>query len=323
MKSGYRNDEAVSVPLSAPGFSVIIAVYNGEKTIAGAIQSVLDQSYPANEIIVVDDGSTDSTAEQVKQFGEAVHYIHQQNAGVAAARNAGVDAATGDWLAFLDADDYYYPDRLKWQAELLQRQPRLDFMTGDFDYVNPDGSLIRRSMQSTEAGRQLQQQAAGAADIIMSGELLGSFIESHFGDTHTLAMPRQTFIELGGYPVGVKVCEDVNLLIRLCARSQQVGVVCRPMAAYVIHQDGATRSDPLLAQQQTLQALLPLRASLALASGVIRDGLDGCIRHARLDLAYALLKAGRKFEAVRAMLPLLKERPGLTSLRDVASIIKG
>jgi len=309
--------------MTAPEFSVIIAVYNGEQTIARAIQSVLDQSYPAHEIIVVDDGSSDGTAEQVKSFAGAVKYIHQKNAGVAAARNAGVDAASGDWLAFLDADDYYYPDRLKWQAELLQRHSALDFMTGDFDYVHPDGGLIRRSMESTEAGKQLLQQAAGANDIIMSGELLGSFVESHFGDTHTLAMPRQTFIELGGYPVGVKVCEDVNLLIRLCARSQQVGVVCRPMAAYVIHQGGATRSDPLRAQQQTLQALLPLRSSLATAPSIIREGLDGCIRHARLDFAYALIKAGRKVEAVRAMLPLLRERPGLTSLRDVASIIKG
>ncbi|HHJ81163.1 MAG TPA: glycosyltransferase family 2 protein [Candidatus Tenderia electrophaga] len=313
----------MSNPYPGPAFTVIIAVYNGEKTIAGAIQSVLDQTYPAHEIIVIDDGSTDDTAEQVKQFGGAVQYIYQQNAGVAAARNAGVDKARGDWLAFLDADDYYYPHRLKWQAELLQRHSRLDFMTGDFDYVYPDGSLIRRSMDSTEVGRQLLQQAAGSQGIVMTGELLGGFVESHFGDTHTLAMPRQTFIELGGYPVGVKVCEDVNLLIRLCARSQQVGVVCRPMAAYVIHQDGATRSDPLRAQQQTLQALLPLRTSLATAPDIIREGLDGCIRHARLDLAYALIKAGRKFEAVRTMLPLVKERPGLTSLRDVASIIKG
>jgi len=309
--------------MPAPKFSVIIAVYNGEQTIARAIQSVLDQSYPAHEIIVVDDGSNDGTAEQVKSFAGAVKYIHQPNAGVAAARNAGVEAASGDWLAFLDADDYYYSDRLKWQAELLQRHSELDFMTGDFDYVHPDGSLIRRSMESTEAGKRMLQQAAGANDIIMSGGILGSFVESHFGDTHTLAMPRQTFIKLGGYPVGVKVCEDVNLLIRLCARSQQVGVVCRSMAAYVIHQDGATRSDPLRAQQQTLQALLPLRTNLATAPGIIRDGLDGCIRHARLDLAYTLIKAGRKFDAVRAMLPLLRERPGLTSLRDVASILKG
>lgn len=313
----------MSIPVSVPAFTVIIAVYNGERTIAHAIQSVLDQSYPAHEIIVIDDGSTDGTAEQVKQFGGVVRYIYQQNAGVAAARNAGVDAATADWLSFLDADDYYYPDRLKWQAELLQRHSKLDFMTGDFDYVHPDGSLIRRSMESTEAGKQLLQQAAGVDDIIMSGELLGSFVEKHFGDTHTLAMPKKTFQELGGYPVGVAVCEDVNLLIRLCARSQSVGVICRPMAAYVIHESSATRSDPLRAQLQTLDALLPLRQSLATAPKIIRQGLERCIRQARLDLAYSLVKAGQRLSATKTVLPLLKDLPGLASLRDVASIAKG
>jgi len=307
----------------APEFSVIIAVYNGEQTIVRAIQSVLDQSCPAHEIIVVDDGSTDGTAEQVKQFGEAVRYIYQQNAGVAAARNAGVDMASGDWLAFLDADDYYYPDRLKWQAELLQRQPGLDFMTGDFDYVYPDGRLIRRSMESTPAGLRLLEQAAGAESAIMSGELLGSFVEKHFGDTHTLAMPKNTFQALGGYPVGVAVCEDVNLLIRLCARSQSVGVICCPMAAYVIHESSATRSDPLRAQLQTLDALLPLRQKLATAPKIIRQGLERCIRQARLDLAYTLVKAGQRLRATKTVLPLLRDMPGLASLRDVASIAKG
>lgn len=307
----------------APEFSVIIAVYNGEQTVARAIQSVLDQSYPAHEIIVVDDGSMDGTAEQVNQFGEAVRYVYQTNAGVAAARNAGVDAASGDWLVFLDADDYYYLDRLKWHAELLQRQPGLDFMTGDFDYVQPGGGLIRRSMESTPAGLRLLEQAAGAESAIMSGELLESFVEKHFGDTHTLAMPKKTFQALGGYPVGVAVCEDVNLLIRLCARSERVGVVCRSMAAYVIYDNSATRSDPLRAQRQTLQALLPLRQNLLAAPNTIRRGLEGCIRHSRLDLAYVLLKTGRRLEAVRAVLPLLKDLPGFTSLRDVISIVKG
>lgn len=309
--------------MSPPRFSVIIAVYNGAATIVRAIESVLAQTHAAHEIIVVDDGSTDATAEQVKQFGDAVTYLHQPNAGVAAARNAGVDAAGGDWLAFLDADDYYYPERLQWQAELLQRRPELDFLTGDFDYVHPDGSLIRRSMESTPAGRQLLALADDDASAVMEGATLGAFVEKHFGDTHTLSLPKQTFQELGGYPRGIAVCEDVNLLIRLCARSRRVGVVCRPLAAYVIHAASATRADPLRAQRQTLAALLPLRQSLASAPAVIRDGLEGCIRQARLDLAYALLKAGRRGSALRAALPLLKERPGVASVRDVISIAKG
>lgn len=309
--------------MSSPRFSVIIAVFNGARTITRAIESVLAQTHAAHEIIVVDDGSTDATAEQVKHFGAAVTYIHQPNAGVAAARNAGVDAASGDWLAFLDADDYYYPERLQWHAELLQYHPELDFMTGDFDYVRPSGELIRRSMESTPAGRKLLALAAGGEYRIMEGALIGEFVEKHFGDTHTLSLPRQTFQELGGYPRGIAVCEDVNLLIRLCARSRRVGVVCRPMAAYVIHEASATRADPLRAQRQTLAALLPLRQSLTAAPAAIRAGLEGCIRQARLDLAYALLKAGQRGGALKAALPLLKDRPGVASVRDVISIARG
>ncbi len=306
-----------------PKFSVIIAVYNGEKTIARAIESVLAQIHPPHEVIVVDDGSADTTATVVQRFGAPVKYLYQQNAGVAAARNAGAAAASGDWLTFLDADDYYYPERLQWQADLLTQHPTLDFMTGDFDYVNSDGSLIRRSMESTPCGQAMLAQANGADSIIMTQQYLGSFIAKHFGDTHTLAMPRTTFHALGGYPMGIAVCEDVNLLIRLCARSTAVGVVCRPMAAYVIHDSSATRSNPLRAQQLTVDALLPLRENLKSAPHVIREGLEECIRSARMDLAYVLVKMGRRWAAVKAVLPLLTERPGLASVRAVLSILKG
>src|SRR3569623_1160940 len=85
--------------MSGPAFSVIIAVYNGDATLSRAIDSVLMQSYLPHEVIVVDDGSTDGTAEIAKGYGDRVRYLRQHNAGVAAARNAGVQAATGDWLA--------------------------------------------------------------------------------------------------------------------------------------------------------------------------------------------------------------------------------
>lgn len=306
----------------SPTFSVIIAVYNGAATIARAIDSVLAQSHAPLELIVVDDGSGDTTAEVVRGYGERVRYLHQQNAGVSAARNAGVRAARGEWLAFLDADDWYYPDRLRWHASFLARDPALDFLTGDFDYVRPDGGFIRRCMEHTEAGRLLLRKAAGAREVIMEGEDFVPFVAQHFGDTHTLSLPRKTFLELGGYPVGIAVCEDVNLLIRLCARSRRAGVICEPMAAYYIHDQSATRGDPLRAQRQTLQALLPLVDQLA-DHDVVRRGLRGAIRHARLDLAYTLARQGQRGAALQAVLPLLLTDPGLRSARDVLSIVRG
>ena len=86
--------------------SVIIPVYNSAATLARAIESVLVQTWPAQEIIVIDDGSTDNSLHVAKGFADRIRIIHQPNAGVSAARNRGAEAATAPWLAFLDADDW-------------------------------------------------------------------------------------------------------------------------------------------------------------------------------------------------------------------------
>ena len=309
--------------MASPTFSVIIAAYNGAQTIARAVESVLVQSYPALELIIVDDGSTDETPRVVARFGSRVIYRYQANAGVAAARNVGAAHAKGDWLAFLDADDWYYPDRLRWHAEWIERDPGLDFLTGDYDYRHPDGTLISKSMEINAAGMAILKQAKGEREVIMGVDDMESFIEDHFGDTHTLSVPRQTFIRLGGYPIGRAVCEDVNFLIRLCAASRRVGVLCEPMGAYMIHEQSATRTDPLRAQRLTVEALLPLDATLRDAPTAIRNGYRGRLRKARLNLAYALLRRRKRLQAMGSVLTAFIENPGQVALRDIASIARG
>ena len=309
--------------MSAPTFSVIIPTYNAAATIGHAIESVLVQRFPAQEIIVVDDGSSDGTAAVVAGFGDRVRYMFQANGGVSAARNAGIRAASGDWLAFLDADDWYYPDRLRWHAEWIARDPHLDFLTGDYEYRRPDGSLISRSMETTEAGRALLEKAKGAREVIMELEELAPFVENHFGDTHTLSVPRRTFLALGGYPLGRAVCEDVNFLIRLCARSRRVGVICEPMGVYLIRPNSATRADPLRSQLLTVEALLPLRDELRNASPAVRRGYRGTLRRARLNLAYALLRNRQGIRAMAPVLTSLLENPSFAALRDLASVGRG
>ena len=309
--------------MSLPTIAVVIPVHNGASTIARAIQSVLEQTYPASEIIVVDDGSTDETGRVVSAFGTSVKYLFQPNAGVSLARNNGAARATAEWLAFLDADDWYYPDRLKWHAEWIERQPDLDFLTGDYEYRRPDGSLISRSMEITEAGALLLRKAGGAREVVMGDDEMAMFVENHFGDTHTLSIRRCTFESLGGYPVGRAVCEDVDLLIRLCARSKRVGVICKPMAAYLIHPNSATRTDPLKAQRFTVETLLALAGAMRGAPTPVRKGLRGRLRRARLNLAYALVKRRRRVEAMTTVLTSLVDTPGIKTLRGFASIAIG
>ena len=103
-------DQNLENPFSV---SVIIPAYNAEPYIVRCIRSVLMQSFPVHEIIVVDDGSADLTARLAEHYGSPVRVIRQENAGVSAARNTGIHAASGNWIAFLDADDQWLPDRLK------------------------------------------------------------------------------------------------------------------------------------------------------------------------------------------------------------------
>ncbi len=313
--------------MSQPRFSVVIPVYNGAAFVARAVESVLTQTWPAHEIIVVDDGSTDTTAQVVAELlarhPGRLRAIHQGNAGVSAARNTGAQAATGDWLAFLDADDWFYPDRLEAHARFIQDDPALDFLTADYDYRRPDGSRISGSMELHDAGRAMLTRAAGSARGIMTADELEPFVADHFGDTHTLSVPRGTFLALGGYPTGYRVCEDVFFLVRLCARSKRIGVICHPVAAYLIHDASATRRNPLQAQVDNVHTLEAMARALQTAPPPIVRGVRRRLAQGRMNLAYALVRSGRRLGACKAVLPNLWQAPGWSSLRGVASILRG
>ncbi len=337
--------------MNPPRFSVIIPAFNAAAFIARAIDSVLAQTWPAEEVIVVDDGSTDATAGIVAGYRDQVRYLRQDNAGVSAARNAGAQAATGDWLAFLDADDWYYPDRLKWHADWIARDDALDFLTGDYDYRRPDDSRISGSMETHACGQAMLAKTTihpvrhsgegrnpcaqidlipATADttsspprVIMIADEFEPFVADHFGDTHTLSVPRATFLELGGYPTGYRVCEDVFFLVKLCAASRRIGVVCAPMAAYVIHDASATRKDPLRAQLDNVRTLVDMDRAADAFPDPVRRGVRSRLGAGRLNLGYALAKAGRRGQALRAVFPSLWENPGLASLKNLLSMVRG
>lgn len=106
--------------------SCIVPVFNGERFIAAALDSIFAQTYATIEVIVVDDGSTDDTAEVAAGFGARVNYLHQENAGQIAAQNRGVAAARGAFIAFLDADDLWHEEKLARQMALFEARPKLD-----------------------------------------------------------------------------------------------------------------------------------------------------------------------------------------------------
>ena len=153
--------------LEEPKISVIIPAYNARKFIAEAIESVLNQTFPAHEIIVVDDGSTDGTGEFVeKQFGDKVRVIQQENKGQGAARNTGIQVATGNIFQFLDADDLLLPNKFEVQLDFWRRNPEFDIVYCDHCYFTgeripndlpspsplPQGNLVDVAMRRAPAG---------------------------------------------------------------------------------------------------------------------------------------------------------------------------
>jgi glycosyltransferase involved in cell wall biosynthesis len=137
----------------APLVSVVIPAYNAGAFIEETIASALAQTYPRREIIVVDDGSTDDTAERVRRFGSAVGYIRQANGGVAAARNAGILASSGDYIALLDHDDVWLPEKLEVQVAIAARCPGSGLIVCDGVHFDGDRIVNDRILHGPTADR--------------------------------------------------------------------------------------------------------------------------------------------------------------------------
>lgn len=179
--------------------SVIIPTYNSAAWVGDAIESVLRQTAAPREVIVVDDGSADDTAAVVRRMGPLARYVRQDNAGPAAARNRGASLARGDWLAFLDADDLWLPEKLERQLAAAERDAA--------------DAAFCAMIQHGPAGQRLVRYAGGTARCDLLPAMMRTNVLS--GGGSTLLVRRRTFTALGGFDGSVGGSEDRDLFIRL------------------------------------------------------------------------------------------------------------
>jgi glycosyltransferase involved in cell wall biosynthesis len=132
----------MSTETLTPRVSIIIPVYQGDRFLAEALESVLNQTYINYEIIVVDDGSTDNSLEVLEHYFEKIRYVFQENQGVAAARNYGIKIAKGELIAFLDQDDLWLPDKLALQVACFDEHPELGIVHCGWQRVNAIGETL-------------------------------------------------------------------------------------------------------------------------------------------------------------------------------------
>lgn len=188
--------------------SAVIPTYNRENTIARSIASVLSQEFPVSELIVVDDGSQDDTKKIVQSYGDKVRYVYQTNAGVAAARNRGVYEARYEWIAFLDSDDYWFPDHLKRITNAMRatgEKAALYFTDIKRPLGEGGGSywdLCRFAIQGSYEFRQY----AGEWALLQRQPM---FLQAS-------VIRRENYLERGGLPKALVTREDTFLFYRLC-----------------------------------------------------------------------------------------------------------
>jgi glycosyltransferase involved in cell wall biosynthesis len=276
--------------------SAVIPVHNGEDYVAQAVRSVLAQTFPVHECIVVDDGSSDGTAGILSSFGDDIRVIRQRQSGVSSARNRGAEEAGGDLVAFLDHDDEWLPAKLERQLATM----------------GPGDTMAVCALQVIDAaGNAMEVKRLGAPDRLVTGMLL-------FDGTPTLScsstgvVRREPFLAMGGFDPALSMSADWDLLLRTLLEGS-LAYVDEPLVRYRVH--GANMSRHVDVMERDMRR--------AYGKAFAHPALDTPIR-ARRGEAYGRLyrmlagsyrDAHEPIQAVRAGLRALRHHPAL--LRDL------
>lgn len=203
--------------LPQPKISVVITTFNHARYLPQAIESVLKQAYPDTELIVVDDGSTDETPEVVKRYPSVV-YVYQPNQGLSAARNKGVQSSTGDYLSFLDADDWFFDGALQAGAAALNANPQAAFAYGTYKTVSETNETVPETI--------------GKQDFV--ADHYGQLLQNNFIAMHATVMYRRWVFDRYRFDMLLKAAEDYDLYLKI-TRLHPVVYHAQTVAAYRRH----------------------------------------------------------------------------------------
>lgn len=286
--------------------SVVIPAYNSAATIVRAVESVLCQCEPNLEIIVVDDGSTDGTAELLAvRYPEQVIVIRQENRGAAAARNRGIAAARGEYVAFLDADDEWMPEKLRLQIAQME--------------ANLGAALCFADMSHWEHGREvnssyLRERGMGAC----GGSIFNHLLQECFIFTPTVVVRRTVFEAVGSFDESLRICEDYDLWLRIAERFELI-FVDAPLLKR--HRTGANLTGNRLLFAQCLVVLFERLLERQKGSRVRERIITSRLADAHYNLAYEYREAGDLRRSLTHYLASWRCRSSLRALKGALSCL--
>lgn len=288
-----------------PVVSVVIPAFNAAWCVRKAVDSVLAQGYQDYELLVIDDGSTDDTAVELATYGNAARVVRQANGGLSSARNAGIRASRGEFIAFLDADDWWLPGKLARQVALMQTRPTVGFVSTAARVEDMDGQLLNVWPCSACMGPFLPRLFGANGDVAGSGS--------------AVMVRRQLFDRVGNFDESLHSLEDVDMWMRLAAVADYA-CIDEPLAVILKRADSMSRNlevmrDASLRVMKKNRHLLPADLQGAYWRRCLA-GIHG-------DYAKWRYRQGQRRAALReiahmlALSPLGRSRLGLGLLRDI------
>jgi GT2 family glycosyltransferase len=218
--------------------SIIIPAYNQARFLAAAIESALGQTHPDVETVVIDDGSTDNTPEVAGKFQArpSFKYVRQDNAGLPGARNRGVRESSGEYLCFLDSDDFYHPEKAARQAALLDANPDVAFVYCDVATVDENGQHVPEQDSISELPRQL------------SGDIFPALMMGGYFPPHAVMIRRSVLEAVGGFDPALGGHADYDLWLRVAGAGHRAVFQDVKLAFYRTHATSMSRDGAHMAE---------------------------------------------------------------------------
>lgn len=255
--------ELLMKPIYSPLVSVIIPTYNRGTMVCDALDSVLAQDYRPMEVIVVNDGSTDDTMERLKAYGDGIHVIEQANKGVSSARNAGIQRAKGDYLAFLDSDDRWEKGKLTAQVDFFQNHP-------DALICQSDEIWIRNGKRVNPMNKHKK----------LSGMIFEPSLRLCLVSPSAVIIKRDLFDEVGLFDETLPACEDYDLWLRIACRYPIYTTEDKHVIKTGGHEDQLSRAPGL--DRYRIKAIMNILKSAALNPEQTAEARDVLMEKCRI-----------------------------------------
>lgn len=280
--------------MTPPLISVIIPSYNSARFLAESIGSVLAQTYRPLEIVVIDDGSTDATSEAVAPYANRIRYIRQENRGLAGARNRGIQETRGEFIAFLDADDQWMPEKLARQWKCFCDHPSVPLVHTDTLCWNEDVD-------------EIVPQKLGRSDYV--GDCYRRLFFENYVTPSTVVVRRDCIEMTGLFHDGLPGVEDLDLWLRI-ARHYPFGYVDEPLVQYRIHNLNMSKNDLQMRRGELIALERALAADPALVSKIGTPIVRQRLYKLSLGVGYHYFDQGDFLFAREFLSKALSYRPG-------------